>query len=192
MKAILFDTDGVLALPEANFSKIYAESRGLDIAPFGDFFKGVFSEAKLGNADLKELIKANKDIWHFEGDIDNLLQEWFDSENIKNEQLLGSIQELRESGVKCYLATSQEKYRADYLKNVMFKDVLDGFFMSCDLGVDKNDPDFFKAVLDRLDLKPQEVYFFDDSQGNVGVAKSVGIKSFLYTGIENFKKDLRL
>lgn len=192
MRAILFDTDGVLALPEKNFSKHYAESRGLDPAPFGDFFKGIFAEAKLGQADLKDLIKNNPDIWHFEGEIDDLIKEWFDYENITNEPLLDVIGGLRKSGIKCYLATSQEKYRAEYLENAMFKDMLDGFFISCNLGVDKNDSRFFRMVLEELKLQPEEVAFFDDNQGNVDVAKSVGIKSFLYTGVDKLKKDLEL
>lgn len=192
MKAILFDTDGVLALPETNFSKVYAKTRALDPEPFQVFFKGVFNEAKLGKVDLKELIRENPDVWHFEGNIDDLLKEWFDYENVINEPLLEIIQDLRRAGVRCYLATSQEKYRAKYLEDVMFNDKVDGFFISCNIGVDKNDPDFFRLVLEELKLQPREVAFFDDSQGNVDVAKSVGIKSFLYTGLDKLKKDLEL
>ena len=38
-KCILFDTDGVLTLPEEVFSVVYARSHALDPEPFEEFFR---------------------------------------------------------------------------------------------------------------------------------------------------------
>lgn len=39
IKAILFDADGVLTLPEEVFTTMYTKSRGLDPEPFENLFK---------------------------------------------------------------------------------------------------------------------------------------------------------
>jgi putative hydrolase of the HAD superfamily len=192
IRAILFDTDGVLALPEKSFSRHYAELKGLDYAPFIDFFKSKFGDSKLGKADLKKLILENDDVWHLEGSVEELLNQWFEYENVVNEPLVEIIQDIRKSGVLCFIATSQERNRADYIRDVMFKDKLDGFIFSCDLGLDKGDPEFFKETLTVLSMSPDDVAFIDDSQGNVDSAKSVGINAFLYTDISKVKEDLGL
>lgn len=120
------------------------------------------------------------------------LNQWFEYENVVNEPLLEIIQDIRKSGVLCFIATSQEKNRADYIRDVMFKDKLDGFIFSCDLGLDKGDPEFFKEALKVLSMSADEVAFIDDSQENVDSAKSVGINAFLYTDISKVKEDLEL
>lgn len=192
IKAILFDTDGVLALPEKSFSRHYAESKGLDYSPFMDFFKNKFGDTKLGKADLKSLILNSNDVWRLEDSVDELLVQWFDYENVVNEPLLELIQNIRKSGMLCFIATSQERNRADYIRDVMFKDKLDGFIFSCDLGLDKSNPEFFRETLRLLGMTPDEVAFIDDSQENVDSAKSVGIDAFLYTNVDRVKEDLKL
>lgn len=135
IKVALFDADGVLALPEEFFSQIYARSRGLNIEPFDKFFKEEFPSARMGKADLKELIAANQDVWHWSGNVEELLAMWFQSEDVKNEPLIEVIRKVRISGLPCYLATNQEQYRGDYIRNVMFKDIFDGYFISVEMGV---------------------------------------------------------
>ncbi|MCK5081051.1 MAG: HAD-IA family hydrolase, partial [Candidatus Moranbacteria bacterium] len=106
-------------------------------------------------------------------------------------KIVDRVKQLRESGVKCYLATKQEKYRTEYMKNEMgFSDIFDGIFSSSALRCQKPDPKFFQKILDELEVEGKEVLFFDDEQVNVNGAKRVEIKSFLYTGFEKFEKDL--
>src|SRR5690242_10916855 len=88
IKAILFDADGVLTLPEEFFSQVYARSRGLDPEPFETFFKTQFPAARIGKADLKELVQQTSELWQWEGSIDDLLRLWFETEAVRNEPLL--------------------------------------------------------------------------------------------------------
>lgn len=185
-KCILFDADGVLTLPEDVFSVVYARSHGLDTEPFEDFFRNEWQPIVTGAKDLKESIAANRELWQWDGSVDELLDYWFKTEDVRNEELLKVIGEVKEKGIPCYLATDQEKYRAEYMKNVMFKDLFNGYFVSAELGVTKTDPRFFELVLEKLsvqypELKSNDVIFFDDSQSKVDTAKKLGIDARLFT-----------
>lgn len=191
-KHILFDADGVLTLPEDVFSVVYARSHGLGIEPFKEFFKSEWQPIVTGKKDLKEHIVANPKLWKWGGTTDELLAYWFKTEDVRNEELIKAITELKDRGLQCYLATDQEKYRAEYMKNVMFKDLFTDYFVSAELGVTKTNPRFFEIVLEKLrtqnpELVPSDVIFFDDSQSKIDTAKSVGIDARLFEGHEQVK-----
>ncbi len=185
IKAVLFDADGVLTLPEDVFSVVYARSHGLDTKPFENFFKNDWYPIVTGSKDLKDSIAANPELWQWNGTTDELLDYWFKTEDVRNEELLTEIGKLANQDIPCYLATDQEKYRAEYMKTVMFKDIFSGYFVSAELGTTKTDPRFFELVLQELGVKhpgiqPAEVVFFDDSQSKVDTAKATGIDARLF------------
>ena len=185
MKVILFDADGVLTVPEELFTQFYARSRGLDPKPFEDFFRTSWKPIVTGKKDLKESIEENESLWQWNGTAEDLIQFWCETEDVRNNDLIDMITELRELGYKTYLATDQEVHRAKYMKEVMFSGLFDGHFVSSDLGFNKSDSEFFEIVKTRLselhkDLKPEEVIFFDDSQSKVDSALQAGLDARLY------------
>lgn len=185
VKCVLFDADGVLTLPEEVFSVVYARSHALDPEPFEDFFRNEWQPIVTGKKDLKEHIAANPELWQWNGSTDELLDYWFRTEDVRNEELLNLIGELNDKGILCYLATDQEKYRATYMKEKMFNGLFKDYFVSAELGTTKTDPRFFELVLGRLvvqhpGLTPSDVIFFDDSQSKVDTAKALGIDARLF------------
>lgn len=195
VSAVLFDADGVLTLPEEVFSVVYARSHGLDNEPFEKFFKNQWRDFVTGKRDLKQAITNNPGLWQWGGDADTLLDYWCKTEDVRNEPLLALIQELSQQGLACYLATEQEKYRAAYMKDVMFKGLFKDHFVTCDIGFKKNEPAFFKEVIRRLQIQapsltPGEIVFFDDDQPKVDTARSVGINAQLYRGVVHVKEIL--
>lgn len=193
MKIGLFDADGVLTLPEEMFSQIYARTHGMNPERFSQFFQQQFPAAIVGEADLKELIELNREVWEYDGDIDVLLEQWFSGENIRNEELLSYVQELRAKGTPCYLATNQEKYRGAYMKEKMFPGEFDGFFVSAELGVKKPDAAFYEKVIMILaqkhaGLQPSDIVFFDDTMDNIDGAKQLGIDAHYYEHFDQVKQ----
>lgn len=90
-------------------------------------------------------------------------------------------------------ATDQEKYRAANLRDVVFPGKVDGMFVSCGLGYQKTQPEFFKTVLaslghDLSGLKPSEVMFFDDSEPKVVSAASEGLRVEVYTSNQQVQR----
>jgi putative hydrolase of the HAD superfamily len=195
VSAVLFDADGVLTLPEEAFSVVYARSHGLANEPFEHFFRNEWRDFVTGKRDLKEAITNDPKLWQWDGVADSLLDYWFKSEDIRNDALLILIRELSHQGLACYLATEQEKYRAAYMKEVMFKELFKDQFVTCEIGFKKSEPAFYEEILRRLQteqpsINPGEIVFFDDSKDKVDTARSIGINAQLYTGIDHVKEVL--
>lgn len=196
-KVILFDADGVLTLPEEVFSVVYARSHGFQAETFEKFFKTEWNDFVIGRRDLKEHIRDNPSLWQWDGTPDELLDYWFKSEDIRNDEMIELVKTIHAGGTPCYLATEQEKYRGNYMRDVMFKDLFDGYFITAEIGLKKSDPKFFEYIVKELTSKhglssPTEIVFFDDSRSKVDAAKSAGLTAHLFTGVARFKEDLEL
>ena len=189
IKAILFDVDGlVIEARKQFFSEKLAEEQGISNDVVTEFFRGNFKKCTFGQADLKEEIAPFLPKWKWEGSVDELLTYWFESESTKDEAVLDIVTALRDKGIKCFITTRQEKYRLEYLlENVGLKDYFDGAFCTCDIGYDKNDPEFYKYILKELNFEPSEILFFDDTQANVDTAQDLGIEAYFYEGLETLK-----
>lgn len=151
MKAILFDVDGVLNnVGSELFSQKYARERGIDPELLVNFFRTEWAEVVTGKKDAAEAIEAHRHAWQWEGDLDDLFTMWFESENHPDQDALAIVTQLRERGVKCYITTNQEKNRGKYIKDVMFPDLFDGYFISSEMGVKKPDPEYFTHVINAI------------------------------------------
>lgn len=185
VRLAIFDADGVVTSSK-KFAVDLEKKFGIKPEALTPFFEGPFQEALIGKADLKVIIEPYLKEWGWTGSIDSFLEFWFHSENAVNNLLAKKIMELREQGIKCYLATNQEKYRKDYMREEMnLKQLVNGIFSSSDLGCKKPDKQFFERLLKRLDPKREiptkEILFWDDSEENVAAAKAFGIQAYQYT-----------
>lgn len=191
----IFDADGVVTS-----SKKFAEDleRDFGIKPEAllPFFQGPFQDVLIGKADLKDVLEPYLKEWGWKKTVDEFVEYWFRSEDIVNTVVTDEISRLRESGIKCYLATNQEKYRLAYMRDVMgFKRVFNGLFSSADLGCKKPEPQFFDRLLKRIDPKREiprrEILFWDDSEANVAAAKELGIQAYRYVDPLSFQEKMQ-
>ena len=189
-KAILFDVDGIVIEPRKQFfSERLAEKQGISKEAVQKFFLHDFKKCSFGTGDLKVEIAPYLSEWKWEGSVDDLLTYWFESESTKDEVVLKAISTFRNDGIKCYIATRQEKYRLRYLLDTVgLKEYFDDYFSSCDIGYDKTDPKFYEYILNELNLNSSEVLFFDDSLANIQTALSFGIESYLYEDVETLNR----
>jgi FMN phosphatase YigB (HAD superfamily) len=191
-KAVLFDVDGVLIIPPKLFSVQYCEKYGVNPDLQEQFYATKeFKDAGVGTFDLKEAIRIHNDKWQWHGEIDELLRMWFEGENYPNEPLFEVVEQLRSSDVKVYLATQQEKYRAQFLSDEVFKDKIDGMLVSCNIGYGKHENHYWNFVINQLQpLLPSEIAYFDDRQSLVDLAKKHGISAFLYKNATQAQTEL--
>lgn len=192
-KAILYDMDGVVNVQPEYFSRHYAKESGVDAGKLETFFDNEFLQTSLGKADLKQLIAKRNDLWQWQGTSEELMELWFAYENHPDPVLVSLIREQKTKGIKIYLATIQEKYRAAYIRNVMFPDLFDDMFVSCELGKHKTELAFFEAILKQLSdnipgIQPNEVVYFDDNQEGLITAAQLGIDTYLYEGIKQVER----
>jgi putative hydrolase of the HAD superfamily len=190
IKAVLFDLDGIVIVGRKYFfSERLAEEHHIPMEAVLEFFQNDLKPCSFGKADLKEKLAPYLAKWNWKGSVEDLLDYWFSSESTKDEEVLSIVKQLRDKGVRCYVATRQEKYRLQYLLDVVgLKDHFDGIFCTCNIGCDKSDPAFFEHALDELGLAPEEVLFFDDLQKNVDTANGLGINAHFYDGIDVLKE----
>lgn len=188
----MFDADGVVIHSEmfsVQYQKEYDVS-GDDMTPF---FKGDFQDCMIGKADLIEVVSPRLAKWKRKGTVHEFLQFRFKSEHSVDERMVANIKNLRKKGIRCYLATNQEKYRAQYMKKDMgFEELFDTVFSSAEIRHKKPDKEFYKFVLHEIkkeyEIDPDEIMYFDDTQENVVEAKKLGIDAHLYQNIEEFER----
>jgi putative hydrolase of the HAD superfamily len=195
---VLFDMDGVLAIGEP-FAAHLARLGTVTLDQSGVFFGGPFQQCLVGRADLKRELAPYLAAWGWPGSVDEFLAAWFAHEHVINEPLVARIRQLRADGVACYIATNQERYRTDYIREQMgFGKACDGVFSSAELGCAKHDTAFFARLLSRLrvrtvlrDLRQCDALFWDDSAANVAVARAAGLRAEQYTSVADFDKTMR-
>ena len=182
IKAVVFDGDGMVIVDEA-FSKRLEKEYGIPVGTTDRFFHDEYEKCRVGKADLKVELKKCMGKWGWKGSPGELIDFWFKG-NRFDERFAPLVRALQAKGVKCYLATNQEKYRGEYLmKQLGLGKVFDGVFLSSQLHCKKPEPEFFGKMLDLMNVEKAEVLLWDDRPNYVDKAKAYGFNAELY---ENF------
>lgn len=191
IKAILFDLDGVI-IKDPIFSTVYAAEFGLTPENMIPFFTKEFQKCLIDEADLKEVLKPYLSAWKWEKSIDDLLAYWFTNHQDIDQATLALVEKLRSEGIKCYLATNQEKYRTNYIWNKLgLNKFFDGLFVSCQLRVKKPQGQFFTKITDKLQIaSPEEIILIDDTMSVVKEAQNFGLNTIYYTTLHDLKNKL--
>lgn len=180
IKAVAFDVDGVLVRAGA-FAEILEREHGLDLEATAGFFNGPFKDCLLGSGDLKNAIAPFLREWGWPGSVDDCLRVWFEADSVVNAELLNLVAAVRVRGLGCFVASTQEAYRAKYLEDVLgFSQAFDALFFSCRVGASKPDPIFFQHVTTHAGADPGEILFLDDYEPNVSGARAFGWNAEIY------------
>lgn len=189
IKVILFDCDGPIVKREMYFS----QRLGMPFEVLKEFFEGDFLLCETGKKDLKiELTKRLKK-WGWKKSVEELMDFWFSNEAVADEKMLKSIAEVRQKGIKCFLATNNEKYRTEYLLNAVgLKKHLDGAFSSAYLGYLKPDLKYWESIYKNfLEIPKEQIVVYDDDEENVKSALEFGFRARFFTTFEDYEKHLR-
>lgn len=192
IKAILFDVDGIIINREMYFSERYSRDFNVPLEKILPFYKNEFQKCLVGQADLKEELTKYLDDWEWNKPIEELLDYWFEHESTINKEVLSAVSDLRARGIKCYLATNNEKYRVDYLRqNLGLGQHFDGIFASCDLGAKKPSEAFWQSISEKIGFDNTEVEVLDDEPENVESANQYGFRSEIFSDIRSFLRKIQ-
>lgn len=108
----------------------------------------------------------------------------------------GTIQETKDiikqlksnSRVVCGTNTIDSHYY--YLLNQGNYDIFDVVYASNLIGISKPDPDFYRYILKKEGIKPENTIFVDDSEENILSAQKIGINSIIFTDFESLKEQI--
>lgn len=185
LRDVLFDVDGVLVHPW-RFRDYLIREHGIGPETTKPFFRGAFVRCVTGRADLFEELPPFLDAWGWRESVAAFVEAWLREEDALNGEVLSYVDELRKRGVRCHVASTQERHRAAYLAGEMaLADHFDSLLFSCDLGAAKPDGEFFALAQRRLGLPVSRLLLVDDAAGNVAEAQRQGWKAVHYVGLES-------
>ena len=193
IKHVLFDADGVVIWPQMEFSRHLATVHNITPQMTREFFNGRFNDCLAGKADLREVLPPFLKQWGWKISLDAFIETWMVIDSCVDERLLTMIQDLRRSGFRCGLATSQEQNRAAYMRNQMgFRRFFDDLFFSCELGCVKPERAYYRAIQEKLQVDGAEILFWDDNKQNVTAAQKAGWNAEVYLSFRDFEQAMQL
>lgn len=182
IEAVLFDADGVIQRPSAGW-----RDRLVPLLPPGDddvegFLGKIFDAERPALADGSDVAPAFEALLRRRGstaDPAGILSMLNDI--IVHSEILGVVDRLRESGIRCYLASNQQRHRATYMSETLgFRQRFDREFYSCFVGYAKPSRAYFERVLAVIQVPPDRVLFLDDQEENVAGARRLGIHASVF------------
>ena len=150
-----------------------------------------FKKALVGEISVQEHIESLKSE-----------EEYLDIEYIlKKENLTRSyplikdnfkyIKNLKERGYHLYLLTNITEDSYHYINHLInIHQIFDGGIFSYQKHLIKPDDSIYQLLLERYHLKKEETIFFDDKKKNVDKANQLGIKSFVFTSVQDIENHL--
>ena len=143
--------------------------------------------ADRGIITLYEYAKAICDEYSY--NVDEVLEEWLNEGIIKTE-FIDYIYELKDKGYVVCLASNASKGLVEevFKRNDVPNDLFDHLFISCYMKEAKPDKEFYEMILHSFDQKFDEVYMIDDRDVNLVRAKELGIKTIVFTSLNELKK----
>jgi putative hydrolase of the HAD superfamily len=181
--AILFDADGVVQTTDEKWWFALTELIGPSDPDRVQRFLGDIMAAELpALAGTTTFVGPLADVlrqWEVPVPASEVLSMWQHVD--VDSSMIAAIRELTERGVRCALATNQHPERAAYMRDTLgYDEVFAELFYSCDEGVAKPDPAFFRRAVERLGVLPQRTLFVDDNHDNVAGAQEAGLVAELF------------
>jgi putative hydrolase of the HAD superfamily len=185
IRAVLFDCDGVLQRPANDWAGEIGTATGLT-GPALESFLDEVSTAEQPVLDGSEPFAAPLAAviarWGLPVRAEDLLPVW--QHLVVDTAMLDAVEELRDRGLRCAIATNQHRERAVYMhRELGYERLFDPLVVSAEIGVAKPDPAYFRRAVELLGMPAGQVLFVDDVAENVASARSVGLVA------EHFAKD---
>lgn len=190
---LLFDLVGLLIEESGNNKQAIIDAAGMTRDEFGefgmtspairDFGLGRVSTQEFGEKMVEELklsIGSTEFLQLFDGWIAGLYK--------GTEMLLTELSGNYQLG--CISNINEIMWHQIRDKHGMGR-LLNEYFLSFEMGMEMPDTKTFKYVINKLNIIPDRIAFFDDSEANVKSAKEVGINSFVTKGFPELQTQLR-
>lgn len=167
IRTVLFDADGVLQYPPGFWPERMLRLTGM---PTWKEQSAVEDPLLAGGDPVAAFTAGFPDRTV---SVEEILDAWNDT--VLDAQALELVDRVRAGGVRCVLASNQQRHRAAWMRTQPLLRHLDAAYFSCEIGAAKPSAGFFRHILDAEGAVPAEVLFIDDHPGNVAGARALGI-----------------
>lgn len=191
IQAVIFDLNGVF-IKSRLLSERFQEDFGVPEGEFLPILKATLIEVRKPEGDdVYTYMKPHLHKWGVHFTRQEFYTYWFGAEQ-EAPEMIELARRLKQEGVKLFVLSNNFRARREYYdKHFHFlTNLFDAVYFSFESGYTKSQPEAFEMVLRAHNLDPKRVLFFDDSEGNVEVAKSLGIQAYVFEGEEATKKIL--
>jgi putative hydrolase of the HAD superfamily len=184
---LMLDVDGVLITGRPSdgrpwYSELEADL-GIDPSWLRSaFFAKDWSDIVRGRAELLPRLQDCLAQLDRVCSAEELVSYWFNMDSRINLAVLADCANLRDQGVRVYLATNQEHCRAHFLMNDMgLAAYVDGIIYSAQLGSCKPDPEFYELATEIAKHSISNILLVDDTLSNIIGAQNAGWKAVHWT-----------
>lgn len=190
---IIFDFGGIISENADSWETMYKripEKTGLTLGKLEEIFEENWIDISIGKKDfikdfLNKVVQKSKN----EITIDELL-DIYSSDTKINQDVMNIIQNLRNRGFRVIILSNEsktgEKFRLEKIRSFV-----DEIYSSATVGMRKPDPQIYKYVLKKENLKIDEALLIDDKERNIVAAKELGIEGIVYKNLEQLKEALK-
>ena len=95
---------------------------------------------------------------------------------VKDENIFKRIKE-KNNNIKIIIATNHVSFVRKFITKTLDIDYLDDILISAEIHKIKPNPDFYNYILNKFNLKPEELLFLDDNIENIDGAQKLGINT---------------
>ena len=187
IKNIAFDFGGVvLALSLEGAIKTFERIGVKDARQRLDAFhqKGVFEDLEAGRISMEEFRVAMCQLVGKEVSLQDCYEAWHGYVDYVPQQNLDMLLRLRGKGYQACLLSNTNPFMMMWAESPEFDGqghpvsyYFDKLYLSYQCGVMKPAPKIFQMMLEGQNALPEETLFIDDSETNVQIARSLGIRT---------------
>ncbi len=192
-KAVIFDLNGVLIVGPLLSERIHAE-RGVMPEDFMPVLNEVMAKVRLpGASSMHSYWLPHFKRWGIKMTERQFEDFWFTAE-VQSEEMVTLCREIKSKGARLFVLSNNLRERSAYYdKHFPFlKELFEKEYYSWKTGYIKPDVRCYELILEENNLKSADCVYFDDSAGNVAVAQSLGIESYVYQSLAQVRQILGL
>ena len=192
IKAVIFDLNGVI-ISSPLLSERFQEKFGIPADEFSAVLKEIMAKLRIPEAgEAYAYWEPHLKKWGIYLNEEQFYSFCFEVEKADLE-MIEIARELKGKGLKIFILSNNFIERTDYYKkNFPFlQELFDKIYYSWQTGFVKPDIRAYEKVLKDNNLLPAECLYFDNSKENIEIANNLGIKSFLFEGLDGFRKALK-
>lgn len=192
IRAVIFDLNGVF-IQSPKLSERFDEAFGVPQEQFLPVLKEAMACVRLPDAgDSFSYWQPHLKRWGVELTREQFFNFWFRAEK-EVPEMVSLARELKSRGVRLFVLSNNFAERTAYYEATFsfLHDLFERVYFSWQTGFTKSNPQAYQLVLDENHLAADECLFFDDSPENITVASALGIRGFLFEGIDRLRAVLR-
>lgn len=178
IKAVIFDLNGVF-LKSESLSRRLADKTGKDAEAIYEVMRPILKEVRNPERRGEEVWKPLLDLLRMS--LPEFFDFYFSGETI-DEEMLKFARDLKNRGLRIFILSNNFRERTEYYRKnfPQLFEVADKVYFSWETGFVKPDPAAYKNLLTENDLQGEECIYTDDSQENLEVAGTMGIRGIKY------------